>query len=99
MDDSVGFKKGFKYKKIVFLFLMIKDFKYLAAYSIPPVTVFSLSQDGWGMYSTTVYVFVIVPIADWMFGKGKRNLDAKEVQKKEPMRVFDYMLYLNVPVV
>jgi alkane 1-monooxygenase len=78
---------------------MIKDFKYLAAYSIPPVTVFSLSQDGWGMYSTTVYVFVIVPIADWMFGKGKRNLDAKEVQKKEPMRVFDYMLYLNVPVV
>jgi hypothetical protein len=31
------------------------------------------------MYSTTVYVFVIVPITDWMFGKGKRNLDAKEV--------------------
>ena len=78
---------------------MIKDFKYLAAYSIPLVTVFSLSQDGWGMYGTAFYVFVIVPIADWMFGKGKRNLDAKEVQKKEPMRVFDYMLYLNVPVV
>ena len=67
---------------------MIKDFKYLAAYSIPLATVFSLSQDGWGMYSTAVYVFVIVPFADWMFGKGKKNLDPKEVQEKEPMRGF-----------
>ena len=77
----------------------MKDFKYLAAYSIPLATVLSLSQDGWGMYSTAVFVFVIVPFADWVFGKGEKNLTPKEVQKKEPMRVFDYMLYLNVPVV
>ncbi|MDB4148743.1 fatty acid desaturase, partial [Flavobacteriaceae bacterium] len=40
-----------------------------------------------------------MPIADWLFGKGKRNLDAKEAQAKEPMRVFDYMLYFNIPLV
>ena len=64
----------------------MKDFKYLAAYSIPLATVLSLSQDGWGMYSTAVFVFVIVPFADWMFGKGEKNLAPKEVQKKEQIQ-------------
>ena len=77
----------------------MKDLKYLGAYSVPLATALSLSQDGWGLYCTVIYVFVIVPIADWMFGKGKRNLNTKEAQAKEPMRVFDYMLYFNIPLV
>jgi alkane 1-monooxygenase len=77
----------------------MKDLKYLGAYSVPLATALSLSQDGWGLYCTVIYVFVIVPIADWMFGKGERNFNTKEAQAKEPMRVFDYMLYFNIPLV
>tara|TARA_B100000780_G_scaffold24812_1_gene15783 strand:+ start:1290 stop:2339 length:1050 start_codon:yes stop_codon:yes gene_type:complete len=77
----------------------MKDLKYLAAYTIPLATAISLAQEGWGLYCTVFYVFVIVPIADWGFGKGEKNLNQKEVQKKEPMMVFDFMLYFNVPLV
>ena len=77
----------------------MKDLKYLAAYSVPLATALTLSQEGWGLYCTVVYVFVIIPVADWGFGGRDKALSIRDVEKKEHMRVFDYMLYFNVPLV
>ena len=41
----------------------MKDLKYLGVYSVLLTTALSLSQEGWGLYNTVIYVFVIVPLA------------------------------------
>ena len=77
----------------------MKDLKYLGAYTVPMATIVSLFFGGWFSYFTVFFVFVLLPLADWVAGKEKKNLSISEVQKKEAEKIFDFMLYFNVPIV
>ena len=89
-----------KKKKIQFSYLwLVKDLKYLFAYTVPVSTFISFSSFGIGTYTAIFYAFIVLPILDVALGKSSENLSEKKRESKKIDKVFDWMLYLNLPIV
>ena len=77
----------------------MKDLKYLAAFSIPFTALVGLELQGYWVWATPVYTFVCIPILELLFPIDNTNLNEYEVDNKLKRKVFDWLLYLNLPVV
>ncbi len=75
----------------------MKDLKYLAAYSIPLTAVLALTAQGLWSYSTLIFAFVIIPILEPFLPKSRDNLTNEEKAERVKARIYDWMLYLNIP--
>jgi alkane 1-monooxygenase len=77
----------------------MKDLKYLAAFSIPIAAFIGLFFKGNLVFLTPVYAFVVIPLLELMFPVSTDNLSSEEVDDKLKRKVFDWLLYLNLPIV
>ncbi|MBT8184776.1 MAG: alkane 1-monooxygenase, partial [Eudoraea sp.] len=77
----------------------MKDLKYLAALTIPIAAVLGLYFKGGMTFLTPVYAFVIIPLVEMIMPLDHSNLDREDIAEKKRNPLFDYMLYLNIPVV
>lgn len=77
----------------------MKDLKYLAAFSIPLTAVIGLSLRGYSVWATPIFTFVCIPVFELIFPIDNSNLKEDEVKSKLKRKVFDWLLYLNLPVV
>lgn len=77
----------------------MKDLKYLAAFSIPVVAFIGLIFKGSLVYLTPVYAFVIIPLLELIFPVNTKNLTAEEADHHLKRQLFDWLLYLNLPIV
>jgi len=77
----------------------MKDLKYLAAFSIPIVAFIGLFLKGSFVFLTPLYGFVIIPILELIFPIDTKNLSIEDRDSKLKQTVFDWLLYLNLPVV
>ncbi|MFP4844561.1 alkane 1-monooxygenase [Winogradskyella sp. PE311] len=77
----------------------MKDLKYLAAFSIPIIAFVGLFFKGYWVWSTPIFAFVCIPILELIFPVDTDNLEHKEVESKLKRKVFDWLLYLNLPIV
>ena len=78
---------------------IMKDFKYLAALTIPISACISLYFKGYLSYFTPFYAFVLIPILELIFPQEPTNLSTEERTVKSKSKLFDWMLYLNIPIV
>lgn len=76
-----------------------KDLKYLAAFTIPAIALTGISLRGFWSLVTPFYAFVIIPILEIIFPVDNRNLEKNEAQNKSNNKFFDWLLYLNLPIV
>ena len=77
----------------------MKDLKYLAAYTIPLACVISFMSNGVLTYSAVIYAFVVIPVMELIVGEDNVNLNEEDIKSRGVNKVFDIMLYLNVPIV
>ncbi|MFK7748906.1 MAG: alkane 1-monooxygenase [Kordia sp.] len=77
----------------------MKDLKYLAAFSTPLVAVLALYLRGYYTFLTPIYAFGMIPIMELIFSQNTKNLSEEEVEKKSANHLFNWMLYLNIPIV
>ena len=77
----------------------MRDLKYLLAYTVPLSAYISFESFGLGTYTAVFYAFVILPILDLITGKTNTNLNPEKIQQKSTNKIFDWMLYLNLPIV
>ena len=77
----------------------MKDLKYLFAYTIPLSALVSFQSNGVACYTTVFYAFIILPLLDVLTGETKTNFSKEEAKIKKVNKVFDIMLYLNLPLV
>lgn len=77
----------------------MKDLKYLAAFTIPIVALLSINLKGVWSFATPFYAFVIIPILELIFPVDAKNLEKSEVETKQKNKFFDWLLYLNLPIV
>ena len=77
----------------------MKDLKYLAAFSIPTVSFLGLYFQGYWAWATPLFAFVCIPVLELIFPVDTENLSEEAVDSQLKKRVFDWLLYLNLPVV
>ncbi|MDX1471583.1 MAG: alkane 1-monooxygenase [Flavobacteriaceae bacterium] len=77
----------------------MKDLKYLAAYCIPLTALIGVMFRGPWVFLTPVFGFVIIPLLELIFPVSNENLSSDEAEDKSKDRLFDWLLYLNLPVV
>ncbi|WP_338357131.1 alkane 1-monooxygenase [Yeosuana marina] len=77
----------------------MKDLKYLAALTIPLVAFIGLYYKGIFSFLTPVYAFVIIPVLELIFPIDNSNVTDVESKNRLKNRLFDWLLYLNLPIV
>lgn len=77
----------------------MKDLKYLAAYTLPLATILALTWQGNWSYATLIYAFGVLPILELILPEPAANLSVDEREEKLSSRLFDWMLYLNLPLI
>jgi alkane 1-monooxygenase len=73
--------------------------KYLWAYSVPIIGMLGIHYQGVWMYSALIYAFVLIPIAETLMPVNTENYSDEEVESRLKNKIFDVLLYLNVPIV
>jgi len=76
----------------------MKDFKYLVAFSIPITAFASIYFRGVWSFSTPIFAFILLPILELIMPIDNKNLDAIESENKLKNKLFDWLLYLNLPL-
>lgn len=77
----------------------MKDLKYLAAFSIPLVAFLSVYIKGPLVFATPIFAFIILPILELILPINDANLSEEDSQNKFKNSLFDWLLYLNLPIV
>ena len=77
---------------------MLRDLRYLFAYSLPLSALIGLYLQGWWSFSTVVYAFGIIPLIDFFAPQTKVDSSGVEEGTWEAHRFFDWLLYANVPI-
>ncbi|ARV09719.1 alkane 1-monooxygenase [Winogradskyella sp. PC-19] len=77
----------------------MKDLKYLAAFSIPLFAFLGLYLQGYWVWATPIFAFVCIPVLELIFPVDTDNFSESEVDSRLKKRLFDWLLYLNLPIV
>ncbi len=78
---------------------MLRDLRYLFAYTLPLSAVVALYMLGTWSFATLIYAFGIIPILDQAISQQRANESGEEVGERQLVnRFFDWLLYLNVPL-
>lgn len=67
--------------------------------TLPISVVISIYFKGYFSYFTPFYAFVIIPILELLLPHDPSNFEGKEREERGKSKFFDWMLYLNVPIV
>ncbi|MGB3079267.1 MAG: alkane 1-monooxygenase [Saprospiraceae bacterium] len=77
----------------------LRDFKYLAAYIVPLTCLAGLYFGGWVSPGVIYFGFVLVPVIEFFVPASVVNESEEIADQKKKMKIFDFLLYLNVPLV
>ncbi len=73
--------------------------KYLWAYSVPIIGMLGIHFQGVWAWSALVYAFVMIPVAEMLLPIDAKNYSREEIENRLQNKIFDVLLYLNVPFV
>ncbi|MEP2024221.1 MAG: alkane 1-monooxygenase, partial [Reichenbachiella sp.] len=76
----------------------IRFLKYSIVFIIPFVAYFSINTSGWWTFSTAILVYALLPFLELFFRADQKNLDQAQEELLAKDRIYDYLLYLVVPV-
>lgn len=76
-----------------------QDFKYLSALTVPLSLVIGLYFKGYWLFLTPIYLFVFIPILELILDEENSNYSESEIYARAINTFFDWLLYLNLPIV
>ncbi|MEO9964888.1 MAG: alkane 1-monooxygenase [Reichenbachiella sp.] len=76
----------------------IRFLKYAIVFIIPIVAFYSITSSGWWTFSTAILVYLLLPLFEFIFKPDQKNLEKAEEELIATDKVYDYLLYLVVPV-
>ncbi len=77
----------------------MRDLKYLSALSIPASALAGITLGGIWCFLTPVYAFVLIPLLEVLMPVDNANDGPEKKRAKKINRLFDWMLYANLPLV
>lgn len=76
----------------------VSALKYLSVLSLPLLAYVSFTSTGWYTYLPVIQAFVIIPLLELFFQPDAQNLSETEEQIRKEDPVYDWLVYLVVPV-
>lgn len=73
--------------------------KYLFAYSIPLISFYGIVEQGYLSFLGVFFAFVFIPILELILPVDENNYSIKETNNRKENKIFDALLYLNLPIV
>lgn len=73
--------------------------KYIWAYSIPLVAFLGIYIGGFAMFAALIYAFVFIPCLELALPVDASNYSESEKKYLAINKLFDFLLYMNVPIV
>jgi alkane 1-monooxygenase len=77
----------------------MRDLKYLTAYCMPAILACSLYFGADWYWATFIFAFGLLPIIETILPTRTENFTAQEEDSRTRNFFFDFLLYLNVPIV
>jgi alkane 1-monooxygenase len=77
----------------------MRDLKYLAALTLPVSAIIGINFMGFWSFLTPIYAFIIIPIMELILPQDDSNHNPGEIAKRSNNRLFDWLLYINIPIV
>ncbi|HMX40639.1 MAG TPA: alkane 1-monooxygenase [Saprospiraceae bacterium] len=77
----------------------MKDWRYLCAYLLPLSAALALSRLGAWSWATVALAFGILPALELLLPGSAANVPPHEEDARSRVRLFDWLLYLNLPLV
>ena len=77
----------------------MKDLKYLAAFTLPASAALGIYLQGYWSFFTPFYAFFIIPLFELILPQDSSNLNSSQRETKKNKILFDWLLYLNLPLV
>ena len=77
----------------------MKDAKYLMAFSVPISVLISIYLKELFSYTSVIYVFLFIPVVELFLPTNLTTFSEQETKSRLKDRFFDWLLYLNVPIV
>ena len=77
----------------------MQDLKYLTAFSIPLAAIVGLIMREYWVFFTPIYAFVLIPVLEILLPVQTENLSPTEALSKNKNKLFNLLLYLNLPLV
>jgi len=77
----------------------MKDLKYLSALTVPLSAVIGLCFKGFWLFLTPLYIFAFIPIIELILKQENSNYSEEEITIREINPIFDWLLYINLPLV
>jgi alkane 1-monooxygenase len=72
--------------------------RYLIAYTIPLLVYITISMGSWFTWLPVLYVFLVIPLADYLVGRDTSNLTAEAESRAKASNVYTIILWLFIPV-
>lgn len=77
---------------------MLRPLRYLAAYIIPGLCLWSFQTCGWQLWIPVIFTFVLLPLLELALGRLQANLDEEAEAVAKGTLTYSLILYLFVPV-
>ena len=77
---------------------MLRELKYLSGYTIPATAALALWKPEWFAFLTLIYAFVVIPVFEQWLPISTANLNENEENSALKDTLYDYVLYLSVPL-
>ena len=76
----------------------IKAFKYLSPLIVYALAWLAFTKNGWLTWSPMLYAWLLLPIVELFIAPDEKNMTAAEEELAKKDAVYDYMLYIIVPL-
>ncbi|NNE30017.1 MAG: alkane 1-monooxygenase [Saprospiraceae bacterium] len=78
--------------------MVVKDLKYLLAFIPSVLAIFGMSRGGFWTFSTVIFAFGLIPLLEVVLPFSEKNFTAEVEEKRSKVDYFDFLLYLNLPI-
>ena len=76
----------------------MSPWRYLIAYTIPALVFWTMFQGGAITWLPVLYVFIVIPLADFIVGRDESNLTVEAEAKAKASKIYTLILWMFIPV-
>ncbi|MCG2590905.1 alkane 1-monooxygenase [Rhodohalobacter sulfatireducens] len=76
----------------------MKAYSYIPSYTVPASAFIGIYLGGFWTFITPIYIFLLLPVAEWFAGENRYNLIPQEEERTKSSLGYSFLLWSHVPI-